>query len=296
MSDLNTEKRGSLLFIDFDTLFQKFARYNDLANYSIIVASHELSGSLKLKSAETTRVSTGVRYESKYDNIEFVDSIRPSAQVMERMFNGDPKRVADAYSGQLISVEPFSDLCAIVDMIVNAGCDVMILMASYECAGHAHEMLRDFILDNFWLRGYTFSELERLSNYYGEDAYDKIVATLDYKIPDEFDGSDFRCILRNYGNREEIVERLETQKLIAADMMKTPGEDDDLKTMFFNRFTEDLEHKVRDVLMERSERAIKDMCRERGIRITSTATKDTLVNRIIHEMKIDSHRVVEYQE
>lgn len=289
------EKRGSLLFIDFDTLFQKFARFNDLANYSIIVASHELSGSLKLR-ASTTGVSTGIKYESKYDNIEFVDSIRPTNGVMESMFSGNPKAVVEAYNNHLISVEPFTDLCAIVDMIVNQGCDVMILMASYECAGHAHEMLRDFILNNFWLRGYTFEELERLSNYYGKEVYDKIVASLDYTIPEEFDGSDFRCILRNYGDHDAIAERLETQKLVAADMMRTPGEEDDLKSMFFNRFTEDLEHKVRDVLMERSERAIKDMCRERGIRITSTATKAILVDRIIHEMRINSHRVVEYQE
>lgn len=294
MSDSNSERKGSLLFIDFDALFQKFARYNDLANYSIIIASHELSGSLKVKAA-MTGVTTGIKYESKYDNIEFADSIRPTSTVMEAMFNGNPKRVAEMYNNHLISVEPFADLCAIVDMIVNNGCDVMIVMASYECAGHAHEMLRDFILENFWLRGYTFDELERLSNYYGEDVYDKILATLDYKVPKEFDGTDFRCILRNYGNYDEIVERLEIQKAIAADMMKTPGEEDDLKSMFFNRFTEDLEHKVRDVLMERSERTIKDMCRERGIRITTTATKATLVDRIIHEMRIDSHRVVDYQ-
>lgn len=294
MSDGTPSNKGSLMFIDLDSLFQKFARFNDLANYNIIIASHEITGSLTLKAA-MTGVSTNIKYESKYDNIEFVESIRPSSSVMEIMFSGNPSRVTESYVNQLISVEPFTDLCAIVDMVVNHGCNVIILMAPFECAGHADEILKDFILDNFCLRGYTFKELERLSNYYGEEVYDKIVATLDYKIPKEFDGSDFRCILRNYGEYDKIKERLELQKLIAADMMKTPGEEDDLKSMFFNRFTEDLEHKVRDVLMGRSERAIKDMCRERGIRITSTATKATLVDRIIHEMRLDSHRVVEYQ-
>ena len=46
--------------------------------------------------------------------------------------------------------------------------------------------------------------------------------------------------------------------------------------------------------MRRSDDAIKDMCREKGVRITKTATKENLVDKILHEMRLDTRRVKEY--
>ena len=73
----NSDKKkgtGSLMFVQLEDLVTKFARYNDLADYSILVVSTEIGATLKVKSSIGS-VATGVSYESKYDNIEFVDSI-----------------------------------------------------------------------------------------------------------------------------------------------------------------------------------------------------------------------------
>lgn len=288
------EKTGSLIFINFDDLIMKFARYNDLADYSILIASHELSGSLKTKGV-MSGVSTGISYASKYDNIEFVDSLRPTAQTMEYCYGGDKQRFIEMFNSHLLSVEPFTDLCAVVDMVVNLGEKVLIVMASYEAVAGILDYIRDFILSEFGLHGYMYDELERLITYYNDKPkYEKIVKSLPFGVSDEFDGENIDCIVNNIGNVDEIRERLVLQEQTAAAMAADPGTENDFLSVFFNRFTEDMEDKVKELLMKRSEDDIKDVCRSKGIRIVPGTSKKVLVDKILHELRLDVRRMIEW--
>lgn len=289
-----TKKTGSLMFVKLEDLITKFARYNDIANYSILIVSSEISASLKVR-ATVAGVSTGVHYESRYDNIEFVDSLRPPAAAIEYAYNPRAREnFLTKYESHLLDGEPFIDICAIVDMVVNEGIDVIIVFSVYEAAGDIHGALRDFIFGEFGLQGYKYEELERLITYYGKDEYQGVVNTIGFEVPTEFDGDNVVPIIKSIGDVEKIRERLEIQKGIAASLNADPGEENDITAIFFNRFTEDLQSKVKDLLMRRSDDAIKDMCREKGVRITKTATKENLVDKILHEMRLDTRRVKEY--
>jgi hypothetical protein len=286
---------GSLMFISFDDLIMEFARYNDLGDYSILIASHEIAGSLKTRSV-ITGVSTGITYSSKYDNIEFVDSLRPTPSIMEYLYGGNRERFVEHYESHLLSSEPFTDICAIVDMVVNLGVDVLIVMASYEDAAQIPACLRDFIYDQFGLLGYVYGDLSRLVKYYDDKpTYEKIVKTIEFEVPEEFNGKNVRCIVDNIGDVEAIREKLVLQEQVAATISADPGKENDIVSIFFNRFTEDLEDKVKDLLLQRDLEDIKDICRDKRIRILPGATKDSLVEKILHEMRLNSRRVVEYE-
>ena len=288
---------GALLFIKFEDLITDFAKDHDLHEWMIIIASHEIAGSLKTKTA-IAGISTGIQYESKYDNIEFVSSLRPTPSIMEHAYGENKDSFIEMYNSHLLSSEPFMDLCCIVDMIVNSDTKVMVVMSGYEYAARIPYFLNQFIMDEFEIRGYLYDNLLRLStNYDNKSMYEKIVKNLDFPVPDEFTGRNFDVILENYtDNIEEVKEKLELQKVIAANMVADPGEENDITSIFFNRFTEDLQHKLRELLLKRSDTEIKDLCRTRKIRIAPNATKEFLVDKILHDMKLDVVREVEYEE
>jgi hypothetical protein len=274
----------------------KFARYNDLANYSILIASHEIAGSLKTRSV-ISGVSTGITYASKYENIEFVDSLRPDNTTMEYCYGGNRAQFITEYESHLLSVEPFTDICCIVDMVVNLNTDVLIVMASFEETAQIPDYLNEFIYSEFGLRGYLFRDLERLVTAFdNKSTYEKVVKSLDFTVPESFDGKNVECITKNIGDVDAIKERLVLQEQTAAVMGADPGTEHDILSIFFNRFTEDMEDKVRDLLLKRNIDDIKDVCREKGIRILPGSTKEALVNKILHEMRLDARRMVDYED
>ncbi len=292
-----SDKRGSIIMISFDDLVMEFARFNDLANYSILIASREISGSLKTRDM-ISGIDTGIHYESKYDNIEFVDTLVPPAKAMEYLYDA---RQRDAfvtmYNSHLLGAEPLSDLCAVVDMAVNEGCDILIVFAAYECSGRIPEYLQIFIEDQFGFKSFVYSDVRKLVTLYEDDRkmFDKFVRTLEIEVPDEFDGHNFECVIRNYGDINEIQDKLRAQEEVAAMINKSPGENEDIKSVFYNRFTESLEDKVIELLLNRSDDDIKDMCRARNIRIVPGSSKEMLVDKILHDMRLSSQRRVEYE-
>lgn len=287
---------GALMFISFDDLVTDFAKDQDLHQWMIIIASHEIAGSLKTRSA-ISGISTGIQYESKYDNIEFVNSLRPTPSTMEHAYSADKDTFIEMYNSHLLGSEPFMDICCIADMIVNSDCKVMIVMASYECAGKIPYFLKNFIEDEFGITGYLYDDLMRLTkSYSNKPLYKKVVDSIGFRVPEEFTGRNFDVILEHYcDNVEDVKEHLELQKVLAANMVADPGEENDLTSIFFNRFTEDLQQKLRELLLKRSESEIKDLCRTKKIRIAPNSTKEFLVDKILHSMKLDIVREVEYE-
>lgn len=296
---MNNGKKGSIVFINYDDLLMKFAKDNDLSEYEILIISHEIVGSLKMKST-SYGISSNIEYESKYENIEFVSSLRPPVSAIEHISLNNKDTFLELYNNHLLSSEPYMDICSILDMAVNQGIQILMVSSAYEDALDIPYYLKEFIKDTFGFICYEFEDLERVKDAYEEtDKHLKAkkMKSLPFDIPEEFYGNNFEVIVQNFGDEDAVREQLELEKIVAANMRAKAGHEDDLQSIFFNSITESLEEKVRENLLKRTDEQIKDMCRSSGIRIGSTYTsKETLVDKIIHSMKLNSARVVEYEQ
>lgn len=277
---------ASLMFISLEDLIMDFAKDHDLKKYEILIASHEIVGSLTSRST-TGGISTGIKYESKYDNIEFIDSIRPTPSVMEFAYGpNNQDRYIEMYYNQLIGSDAYMDICCIVDMLLTNDCNVLIVTSAFEVSARVHDMLSNFFLDEFGIIGYIYRDLKRISENYGTDKYDKVVKSTEYYVPETFTGRNFEVITSHFTEDVEGAKRvLEAQKVIAANMDASPGSESDITSVFVNKFTEDLESKMRDLLESKDDRMIKELCRQKHIRIAPGASKELLIDRIMHTIK-----------
>ena len=133
--------------------------------------------------------------------------------------------------------------------------------------------------------------------YYGKPDYNAIKDSLDFDIPDTFDGKNIEVIMEHFtDDMDEVKKNLEAQKVIAANTGASPGEENDLTSVFFNRFTEDLEDKVREILEKKDIEVIKELCRQKKIRIGHNPSKDFLIDKIMFNIKKDTAREVHYEE
>lgn len=293
---------SSLLFVNIEDLMLDFAKDNKLHDWIIIVVSEDIVASLKTRTVNYG-IQTGIEYESKFDNIEFVPSLMPVSRLMEGIFDGrqDQKKrmqFIEEYTSQLLDANAFTDLCCIADMIINDNTDVMIVTTRTETSMNDFtEVLRDFIIDEFKIVGYHYTELMKLSKYIDDTTkYNSILLSLPFDVPETFTGRNFHTIIDNciLGDIDEVKEHLEVQKSLAANMSAKPGTENNLESIFFNRFTEDLEDKLRELLLKKDEDYLKNICRNKGIRIVPHSTKNLLVDKIMHSIKIDSSRRVDY--
>ena len=76
---------AALMFIDIETLVTDYAKDHDLAKWEILIVSREIVGTLALRSSSSYGITTDVEFESKYENIEFVPSLRPTPSMLERV-------------------------------------------------------------------------------------------------------------------------------------------------------------------------------------------------------------------
>jgi hypothetical protein len=171
-------------------------------------------------------------------------------------------------------------------------------MAAFEHSAHIPNILRDFIEEEFKIRGYIYSDLKVLSDNYGSSKYGKIVESLKFDVPDTFTGRNFDAITKNFvvpnETLESVKENLEAQKIIAANMNARPEDEDNLESIFFNRLTEDIEDKVRAILENKPIEMIKELCRQKKIRISPGASKEFLVDKLMRNIVKESTRVIEY--
>lgn len=291
---------ASLLFINFDDLVTEFAKDHDLSKWEILVVSREITGSLKQGSSEYYGIAMAdsIKYESKYDNIEFVDSLRPQPDREGLYSSGEyRRRFIEKYESKLIGNVPFTDACCIIDMIVNENCDVMIVMSQFESEGGIDDILRDFLMEQFGVYGYNYSDLKTIMDNYGKPNFNAIKKNLGVDIPDTFTGKNIEVIIEHFtDNLDEVKKNLEAQKIIAANIGSTAGEENDITSVFFNRFTEDLEDKVKEILEKKDIEYIKELCRQKKIRIGHNPSKEFLIDKIMFNMKKDAAREVHYEE
>lgn len=290
---------ASLMFIDIETLVTDYAKDHDLAKWEILIVSREIVGTLALRSSSSYGITTDVEFESKYENIEFVPSLRPTPSMLETLFDGNgASSFIELYKNRLIDSEPFIDICCIADMIINSDLNVMIVMTDYELKSHIAEVLREFIEEEFGIYGFMYSDLKRLETYLGDPSYDKIVESLPFDVPDTFTGRNFEVITCQFNTDEidKLKENLELQKAVASNINAKAGEEDDLTSIFFNKITETLEEKVREILNKKSLEMIRELCRKKEIRVSPSATKESLIDRIMANMKLNSVREVEYYD
>lgn len=286
---------AQLVFISFTDLMTDFAKDHDLHEWEILISSSEIFGSLQMRTA-ISGITGQVKYSSKYDNIEFVDSLRPSPSALESAYGITRNRFVELYQGQLLGSDAMMDLCCIVDMMINEDCSIMIVMSDFESnTSRIPEVLRQFIEDEFGVIGYLYSDLKNLSDNYGTKNYEAICRTSSLEIPDTFTGRNFEVITTHIvDDMEEVRKNLEAQKVIAANMSADPGEENDLSNIFFNKFTETLEEKIRENLEKKDLELIKELCRQKKIRIVPGASKEFLIDKLMFHMKKTSVRDVEY--
>lgn len=289
---------SALVFISFGDLLTDFAKDHDLYEWEILVSSSEISGSLQMRT-DSFGIMGGIHYESKYDNIEFIDSLKPTPSSMESAFGGGPssrKRFEEMYTSQLLSSDAMVDICCIVDMMLEENANILIVISDFECSARTHHVLRDFIEEEFGIIGYIYSDLKNLSDNYATSGYEKILNTSSIDVPDTFTGRNFEVITSNNitDTVGAIKENLEAQKIIAANLAASPGEEESLTSIFFNKFTETLEDKIKERLESKDIDLIKELCRQKKIRITPNATKESLIDKLMYSIKKDTARGIEY--
>lgn len=289
---------SALVFIGFSDLLTDFAKDHDLYDWEILVSSAEISGSLQMRT-DSSGITGGIHYESKYDNIEFIDSLKPTPSSMESAFGRGPsnrKKFEEMYISQLLSSDAMVDICCIVDMMLEEDANVLIVTSDFECSARTHHVLRDFIEEEFGIIGYIYSDLKNLSDNYGTSGYEKILNTSSIDVPDTFTGRNFEVITSNNmtDSVEVIKEILEAQKIIAANLAASPGEEESLTSIFFNKFTETLEDKIKERLESKDIDLIKELCRQKKIRIIPNATKESLIDKLMYSIKKDTARGIEY--
>lgn len=195
----------------------------------------------------TRRVQNSDTYESKYSNVDLIPSLYPNPSVIQYSYNTTTDAFFEAYTTQLDDKDNFSDLCCIVDMAVNDNRKIIILYSFVEEKSRFFDCFREFMNRQFDLTVHCYRDIKE-----GEDELVEIE------------------------NPEEVKARLEYHKDILI-------KDADLD-FFFNRFTEDLAEKYKELLLEKSEDSLRKIAKHKGIFIPVHKDKEQIVKIILDTM------------
>ena len=237
---------AKLLFMTINDLFTSYIKNNniDMNKTNIIVVSRDIEGERK----RDTR--TGSDYESKYKNIDFCIELSPSPHVMEMYTGSSTSMYVEAYQEQLMNTTSVQkDLCAIVDMIVNDGYDIIIICSISEMNMQYFYILRDYIDQVFRLHGYMYQEL---------------------KDDDTLNSDDI-------GDITEIKKMLNYQ-------LKTLELIDENIGEFFNKFKNDLADKYKEVLLNKTIDELVNIGRNKGLYINKHKPKEVIIDHILKKM------------
>lgn len=285
---------GTLLFVNIHDLFYSFAKDHDLNDYFILVSSNDIVASIQER-VKISGISTGITYKSKYDNVEFVDTLRPTHSIIEYATR-NLDVFAERYRSQLSSGEAFLDICSIMDMVVTSKQDVIITYSVPDEQILWPHIIREFIEDEFRLTGYLYTDIQKLNDYYsttGNTSKWMVHPPKFYyfDIPMEYNG-DFTTIL-NSGDVEEIKAILDMQKPVAVNMVSNElnGDDDLLSEMFYNKYTETMESRLREVLSTKDQHDLARLAKMYGERANSRNTKEEVIDKIINGIRRKSKKV-----
>lgn len=235
--------RGCLLFMTVSELFRGFAEYYPLSEFQILVISKDIVTDQKQSKNNL------VYYESKYDNVDFVPTLYPNAAVMQFAYNcGNKESFLRQYDAQLCSEDCMTDICCIVDMVMNDNVKCIILVTNLDMTVGYIPYLKEFMETRFGFLMY--------------DLYDFNDPTMDV-----FD----------IGNREAIQKQLELE---IQDLTGSTNID-----AFMNWYTDSMLGKFRKLLEEKSIEQLVDVANSRGIYVNSRWDRERIITTIIDRFR-----------
>ncbi|WP_304411346.1 hypothetical protein [Bacteroides acidifaciens] len=216
-----------------------------LGDCYILVVSRDITTSIGMKSRDYTNVN---EWQSRYENVEFITSLIPAAVDMEYLCTTGMDTFLDNYVKMLQARVQMSDIISICDCVVNRSIPIFIIVSSSDLTQQYPLILRDYIQDEFGLRGSMMEDIE--SNGI-ETIYD-------------------------IGNVEEI------KKSIAEhiDVYRKQYDTD----YFFNTLTDDMQKAYREMLGQHTEAELRELAKERHLFISRRYSKEDIIEKIVDDI------------
>lgn len=216
-----------------------------LGDCYILVVSRDITTSIGIRNKNYTNMN---EWQSKYENVEFITSLIPSAQDVEYLGTSGMDIFLDSYTKMLQGRVPMSDVISICDCVVNRNIPVFIIVSTGDLRQEFPLVLRDYIQDEFGLRGTMMTDVES-----------KGIETI-YDI----------------GNVEEI-------KASIAEHIDVYRKQHDTE-YFFNTLTDDMQKAYREMLSQHSETELRELAKERHLFVSRRYTKDDIIEKIIDDI------------
>ena len=243
---------AKLLYMSITQLLLKYVVNKDLElpltrdDHEILVVSKDIITAISKKS------DGSVSYESKYDNIDFLPSLFPTAKVMEIISNHGyiPGQPRTAYMAQLENVDgPYTDCLAIVGLLLDNPNITAILVCSDEEIAQIHhlEYLCDFLESEFGVMAYSYDEWEENHDV-------------------------------NIGDVEEIRTKYDENKRLTIESNNADV------GAYFNKLTEDISDVIHQKLNNMNVDELVKFANNKGIYVSRRKPKDEIVEIIINQL------------
>lgn len=238
--------KSCILMLSIKELIGVIAKDYPLRDFQIIVADNDIITENSIKN----NYRRDIKYESNYDNIEFLPSIIPQATVLNHIWDteGDGRsRFEEAYVAQLQGDQAASDITCIIDMTLHRKVPIIILYAPLSIRQHIPDVLRQYLMDAFGIKAYDVVDL-----------MDDSVDVLDI------------------GDINEIEKNLDdSMKLIAS----SESEED-----FYNYMTDSLLGKYRGMLEKKTEEQLRAIASSKSIFLRRGLDREGIIDAIINKL------------
>jgi uncharacterized protein YeaO (DUF488 family) len=235
---------ASLMFGDISEFFGSYLKDYDLKDFVILITGRDIITGIK------ERVGTQQSYTSRYKNVMFAPKLAPTATVEEFFWGGtrDKTEFVTAYKNQLLTKENLTDVCALVDLVVNKNKNVVLLCSKRENIMEYYEYLREFLDEYFKLYMVSIKE-----------------AMVDNEL------------LYKYGDDDEIRTMLMFQIKANNITDQTFGE-------FINKFVDDEAKKYKEVLMSKSIDELVAIGTKYSVHVNKYKQKEFIVEHILKKI------------
>ena len=139
--------KSCILLLSIKELIGVIAKDYPLRDFQIIVSDNDIITENSVKN----NYRRDIKYESNYDNIEFLPSIIPQATVLNHIWDteGDGRsRFEEAYVAQLQGDQAASDITCIIDMTLHRKVPIIILYAPLSIRQHIPDVLKQYLMDD----------------------------------------------------------------------------------------------------------------------------------------------------
>lgn len=222
--------------------FGNYLRNNKISNYELLILGKDII------TGDQINNDGKITYRTAFQHVNFCDRVSPSSLVEQYAYGLNMTEFVEAYNRQLNMPETMSQLCCIVDLVVNRDLNVIMLCSEREFKMGFVDILREFIFNNFGLYFVTSIETRydpELIKHYG-------------------DKDDIRRKLNFFINKNELID-------------KGLGK-------FINKYVDDIEESYREILMNMSMDELYQYGLGKSIHVNRYKSKEYTVDRIMRKV------------